>query len=833
MSHDLAPTERVPIPLRPIETDAGRLASAPFGNIPRALTSFLGRDADIAAVRILLVERHARLITLTGPGGVGKTRLAVRIAEDVASAFPDGIAFVPLAPITAPDLVLSEIARVFGLHERAGLTVASLLVRHLRHRQVLLILDNVEQVVGAAPFIAVLLGDCPALTLLATSRSRLHISGEHRFPVSPLALPVARPVDGGGSLATVAASPAVQLFVERAQAVDPSFALTENNAEAVAAICRRLDGVPLAIELAAVRMQLLTPEELLAHLAPALPLLSDGPQDVPHRLRTMRNAIAWSYELLMPVEQALLRRLSVFAGGCTLEAAEAVVGDGRSRTPAVQSAETPSFLETIAALVDASLVRRDDTGGETRLTMLETIREFAVEQLAASGEMEEIATRHAAWCVQLAETIRRSGALSRQEGLVRLESEYPNMRAALDTLLTRGDVTTALQLGGELAEFWFRRGHLVEGRARLERALTDYWGGPTAARANALVGLNMLLWPQAAHTNVQANTDPPGEEPDGFARSVRLLDEAEAVARAAGDAGALAYARLHQGYVALLRGDLGLAEARGAEGIVTAAAIPQGFSLNAAYWLLAEVALSRGDDGQATEHFTRLLKLARAGGDEISLANALGGLATLAERRGEPGAALRGFADAAAVGHDSGDLLHAGFRLEQGATTAAAIGHTSGAVRLLAAADAVRVVEGMGAVRLGVRQRHHHEQTLQTAHATLGNDLFAKLWTAGSALALDEAIAELYTLAAQVSAAAPADLAGQPTALTARERDVLRLLADGLGDKAIATTLGISRRTASQHVAAILGKLGAESRTAAVAIALREGLLASSLLNYA
>jgi ATP/maltotriose-dependent transcriptional regulator MalT len=349
-----------------------------------------------------------------------------------------------------------------------------------------------------------------------------------------------------------------------------------------------------------------------------------------------------------------------------------------------------------------------------------------------------------------------------------------------------------------------------------------------------------------------------------------LLEEAEAVARAAGDAGALAYARLHQGYAAFYRGDLVRAEARGTEGIGTVSAIPQGFCLNAVYWLLAEVALAQGDDARAEEHFTRLRDLARAGGDEISLTNALAGLAQLADRRGEPGAALRGFAAAAAVVcQGSGDRLHASLCLDQAAITAATHGHAASAVRLFAAAEGLRVVAGIGPVRLNVRARRQHELGVARMHAALQAETFAALWADGAALSLDEAIAEIETLANEVVATPATEREPRfvaprtrerdvpfipvareaveitdvhrsrdtdqrlPLPLTAREREVLLLLADGVGDKAIGVALGISRRTASQHVAAIIGKLGVESRTAAVSYALREGLLASFLAEYA
>lgn len=810
--------------------------------LPAPLTSIVGRDGEVAAIRINLVDDGVRWLTLTGPGGVGKTRLALRIAEEVAAAFADGVVFVPLAPIIDPELVLPAIVRELGLRQTATQSVAELLSSHLRRRRLLLILDNVEQVAGAAPQVAALLGVCPRLSVLATSRTRLRVSGERRFPVSPLALPASREVeesrnreaDTEAASQEIERSPAVQLFVERAQAVEPHFVLDAANAPTVAAVCRRLDGLPLAIELAAVQMRFLSAAELLARLEPALPLLAGGPTDAPDRLRTMRNAIAWSYNLLAPAEQTLLRRLSVFVGGCGLAAAEAVAAGDRHCSPAPRTtrrrvappAEMPSFLETLAALVDASLVQRHDAagetppsgrgvlGGESRLTLLQTIREFAWEHLETSGELAAVATRHADWCIRLAESVRQSGALSRREGLARLEIEHPNLRAALRWLLAQGQAPEALHLAGELAEFWMRHGHLAEGKAWLEAALAADNGAPTAARAKALVGLSMLLWWR-----------------DGFAPSQELLREAEAVARAAGDAGAMAYTRLHQGYVAIFRGDLELAEARAIEGLTTAAAIPQAFSLHGAFCLLAEVALARGDDARAREHFTHLLELARAGGDEISLANALAGLATLAERRGEFGAALNSFADALVVCQGFGDHGMAGFRLEQAAATTAAAGRDGAAVRLFAAANVLHplIEEESGRLSAGIPYRH--EPVLRTARTALGEEAFAALWAAGGTLSLDAAVAEVRVLAAALGDAAAEPATGDPGAgdarapLSRREQEVLQLMAEGLADKAIAGALGISRRTASKHVAAVRAKLGAASRTAAVAHALRQGVL--------
>ncbi|MBA2597826.1 MAG: helix-turn-helix transcriptional regulator [Chloroflexia bacterium] len=434
--------------------------------------------------------------------------------------------------------------------------------------------------------------------------------------------------------------------------------------------------------------------------------------------------------------------------------------------------------------------------------MLETIREYGLEQLAAGGEMEASAGRHATWCVSLAEQIRRTGRLSQRGGLVTLEAEHANLRAALAWLLGRGEVTAAQHLAGLLAEFWMRHAHWAEAEIWLERALEADEGEPTAARAEALVGLNMQLWAR-----------------DDFARADQLLDEAETIARAVDDAGVLAYARLHQGYIALFRGDLELALARGEESLATCDAVPQGFSCNGAFWLLARATLEGGDDDRATELHERLLASARAGGDEISLANAHYGLALLAERRGEPRSALAGFAEAAVVCRGFGDRSYVTACIDGAAAAAVALGRLEPAVRLFAAADALRAAVGVARF-----PRYDHEQMVAAARAALGEERFATVWASGAALSLDETIAAATALAHLVTSP-DGDPPTVAAGLTAREREVLRLLIDGLADKEIAAALGIARRTVSSHIETIRAKLDAPSRTAAAAIAVRDHLV--------
>ena len=464
-----------------------------------------------------------------------------------------------------------------------------------------------------------------------------------------------------------------------------------------------------------------------------------------------------------------------------------------------------------------SLLQRTEAAGETRFGMLETIREFSLERLAESGEADVVADQHAAWCIQCAASMRGAGRLSQGRGLAALEAEAPNLRAALRWLLEHGEVEASQRLTGQLAEFWLRHSHIAEGEMWLERALAADADTPTAARVTALVGLSMMQWQRR-----------------DLARAERLLDEAEAMARTLGDAGALAYTRLHQGYVALYREDFDLAAARGEEVLSSCAAIPQGFSCHGALWLLARAALARGQNDRAIALYERLLASARAEGDEVSIANGLCALGMLAAQRDEWDRMVACYAEAAMVCRAFGDRPFAGGRLDGAAAAAVALGRLELAVRLYAAADVVRLAVGI----THIPGDHHqvapqdHERALATARATLGPSRFAAMWAAGAALSLDEAIAEVSSLAHSVDAAARGDHVAPtprelvtPAGLTPREHDVLRLLASGMTDKEIAAALAIGRRTVSSHVEAIRAKLDAPSRTAAVAIAMRDRLV--------
>ena len=452
---------------RPFQAPPAVPATPQPPEVPAYLEPMIGREQEAETLLHLLGQSAVRLITITGPGGVGKTRLASELARAALGIFPDGVAWASLAPLTDPTLVAPAVAHALGLREAGGQTPHDLLRGYLRDRHVLLVLDNFEHVLRAAPDVAALLLGCPRLTVLATSRAPLRVQGEQEYPLPSLGLPDLSHVP---RLREVQRAPSVALFVRRARHVSPTFDLTAANALSIAAICRRLDGLPLAIELAAARVKLLPPPEILQRLDRALPLLSGGARDLPERQRTMRDAIAWSYDLLDEGARVLLRRLSVFAGGWTLHAVEAVVAGG--------DVDPEQMLDLLGRLVDQSLVVADAMPVERRYRMLEPVRQYAAELLGAGEEAATARRRHAAYYLRLAEHEEPDlGRIERGTHLDVLEAEHGNLRTAMQWFEDEGDETARLRMAACLGWFWLLGGHWSEGRTRLHRILGGDVGG--------------------------------------------------------------------------------------------------------------------------------------------------------------------------------------------------------------------------------------------------------------------------------------------------------------------------------------------------------------------
>jgi predicted ATPase/DNA-binding CsgD family transcriptional regulator len=805
------------------------MTDAPQSTLPHTFTPLIGRECDIEAISTLLQTTTGSIITLVGPAGVGKTRLAVAVAAAKESAFEQGAVYVDLATVTEPGQVLPVIVSALGLVDAES--AASQLAQHLSTRSLLLVIDNFEQVIEAGPVLNACLAGAPRVRTLVTSQKPLRVWGEQEFSVEPLLVPPALP-DGAfdaDALVTIGAFPSVRLFVERAQSVRAGFQLTASNAPAVVAICRFLDGIPLAIELAAARSNVLSPEALLHRLSASLQLLSGGPRDAPDRHQTLRAAIEWTYGLLEPKEALLLDRLSVFAGSFSLQAVEAIAGNA-SITFAPSMYVSPNLslpsgsadldwteiFELLDALVDHSLVRRVESAGqEPRFRLFQTIRQLAAAKLTARSEDHRTGWRHAAWYWALGESGWDAGGVSllEQSWLSALEVDLDNVRAALD-FLGEHDPAGATSMAASLIWFFYIRGRRMEGIRTIERTEGSF--DPEAlspearARIDFALGNLLALYPNTRDSGVARlegvldelrrlghdwgagytllALGALAEDAGNYARALEYIADARPLLEAVGDEITLANVDFHT--AVSLFGLNRLDEAR-VLATKVAFATPDQAGLNIAYalHLVGMIDLVGGQHEDAARRFLDASEFSKANGVIATAAELLDATATLVETRGADELAARLFGAGDRHNQETGNPITYPERIQYDA-----------------ARDRVR--SALGAAR------------------------FLELLTEGGTLSMDDAFALMHESLRGIFEEQPAPLppfpvfgSTQPFGLTSRETEVLRLVAMGRSDREIAELLYISHGTARTHVRNILDKLDAPNRSAATSIALRERLV--------
>ena len=862
-------------------------------NLPVQPTPLIGREKEVTLIQKLLDREEVRLLTLTGAGGTGKTRLGLQVAAELSDRFADGVFFVNLAPLSDPAMVVPIIAQALDLKETGEQPLFDLLKAYLRDRQLLLLLDNFEQVLDAAVQVANLLSTCSQLKVLVTSRETLHMQAEYEFAVPPLALPDLKHLP---SLAELSQYEAVMLFLERARAIKHDFMLTATNARAIAEICTRLDGLPLAIELAAARIKLLPPQALLARLSSRLAVLTGARRDVPVRQQTLRNTIEWSYGLLNAAEQRLFRLFSVFVGGCQLSAVEAVCG--------AMGHEDGKEFEGIASLIDKNLLQQSEQEGEEpRLVMLETIREYGLEALAACGKLEATRHAHAAYYLSMAEAAEPELVGPQQVlRMERLEQEYGNLAAALQWALEQENDSqeVALRLCGALREFWVLRGHLTEEQHLVARALARSQEETTPAYRKALHAAVDIAFLLGDHDRCETEGRKwlslcqrcgyeKGEAQSlallgrlarmigKYAEARSLLEEALARYHDVGDQEDILWMQNHlasvmeeQGEYAQAnalyekslilaqerRDDIGvawtltlLAEVRllwerdtDAARVLLAQSLPllQGQNVLSAlsykialldvYFISGLLAFYEGDPHLACSSLEECIGLAKELATPPAVAMSLCLLGRVRAAEGNLAAAYAHFQESLEIPLTRKAFCYFLVVVEGGADVLARQGDLVRAVRLWSFAQEQREMSGCP---LPPADRTHQEQALAAVRHQLRKQIFTEEWTAGRSMTIEQAVEALSQAPLFVTEATDKESQKHsqeprspfPAGLTAREVEVLGLVAQGLTDLQVANRLVISPRTVSNHLTSIYNKLGVDSRTAATRYAMEHQLV--------
>lgn len=800
-------------------------------NLPAEIASFIGRDAEIAELQRLMVR--TRLLTLTGPGGAGKTRLALRVAGNLVRTFSDGVWFVPLATVSDSALVPRTIATALGVHGAPGRPVLAGLIAALGTRRLLLVLDNCEHLIGASARAAeTLLSSCPHLHILATSREPLRIPGEVTWRVPSLAIPGP---DGAGSPAALADVESVALFLERARARRPDFALTAENVSAVATICRRLEGMPLAVELAAAQLGALNAAAIAERLDDALQLLGSGNRTVP-RQETLQATLDWSHTLLGADEQTLFRRLAVFSGGFGVQAAEQVCS--------VDGIDESAILTLLRSLVEKSLVEMHLREPETRYRLLEPVRQYAWSRLEEVGELEQVRRRHALSFADLADAADpHLMSRERRRWLDRLALDLGNLRAALSWCLRsplQADAETGLRLAGALLWFWNFRGEINEGFEWVEAFLARAPEASPATRARALYGAAELAW-LLGFTDLARERIEESEalwralgDKRGLAytlqslpmvidrpRSRQSAEESVRLFEEVGDSFGAALAMAAMDIFAMIRdGDPeGTGRARQEEALARARAVGDDWGAAQVLNTLGDLDRRQGKDADADGHYREALALLRRQGMTGTVPSILHNLAAVALRQGEARQALRLFRESLALFRDQGDQRGMADCLDGLAGALAALGHAERAARLLGAAEKLREMIGAAVWPTNEPDR---ERALALARRQLDAATFDRARAEGHARPLEETVTELLSPGTHV----PPEEDGSE--LTPREREVAALVAQGLTNRQIGAALVITEGTARLHVKHILQKLGFRSRAQIAAWAVERGLSESS-----